>query len=74
MVSDQLLGYHDELDFVSVHEALLEDMQTALVGTRGRHSLDNQIDTIVKAKAIGLAEKKGMLHVRYFMNLRHNMD
>ncbi|XP_006458086.1 hypothetical protein AGABI2DRAFT_216285 [Agaricus bisporus var. bisporus H97] len=55
--------YHDELDFVSVHEALLEDMQTALVGMRGRHSLDNQIDTIVKAKAIGLAEKKGMLHI-----------
>jgi nuclear pore complex protein Nup133 len=41
---------------------------------RGRHSFDNQVDTIVKARAAGLAEKKGMLHVRYPMVLRYDMD
>ncbi|KAF9454530.1 hypothetical protein P691DRAFT_655678 [Macrolepiota fuliginosa MF-IS2] len=54
--------FHDELDFISVHEALLEDFRSALAGIRGRVSLETQIDTIVKAKAIGLAERKGMLH------------
>ncbi|KXN86872.1 hypothetical protein AN958_09467 [Leucoagaricus sp. SymC.cos] len=55
--------FHDELDFVSVHQALLEELRSALVGVRGRHSLESQIDTIVKAKAVGLAERKGSLHV-----------
>lgn len=74
MVSDQNVGYHDELDFVSVHEALVENLKTALVGTRGRHSFDNQVETIVKTKAVGLAENKGMLHVRCFMILECDIN
>lgn len=56
-------GFHDELDFVSVHEALLADFRLVLGGARGRQSLESQIDTITKTKATGLAERKGMLHV-----------
>lgn len=58
-----LAGFHDELDFVSVHEALLEELRSALVGVRGRHSLESQIDIIVKSKAAALTGKKGILHV-----------
>ncbi|TFK42541.1 hypothetical protein BDQ12DRAFT_732185 [Crucibulum laeve] len=54
---------HNELDFVSVHESMLQEFRSALEGVRGRHSLDSQIDIIVKAKASGLVEKKAFIHV-----------
>lgn len=61
--SERKLGrFHDELDFVSVHEALLEDLKSALAAVRGRHSLESQVDIIVKGKVTGLAGRKGMLY------------
>jgi nuclear pore complex protein Nup133 len=71
--SQILVGFHDQLDFVSVHDALLEDLRSALVGVRGRHSLESQIDILVKAKASKLAGRKGLLHVSDdFSSLRHS--
>ncbi|KAG6814378.1 hypothetical protein H0H92_010964 [Tricholoma furcatifolium] len=53
-------AFHDDLDFVSVHETLLQEFRSALDGVRGRQTLDNQIDTIVKATAAGLQEKPAL--------------
>ncbi|KAG6874188.1 hypothetical protein C0995_003734 [Termitomyces sp. Mi166 len=50
-------AFHDDLDFVSVHEALLKEFKSALDAIRGRQTLDSQIETIVKATATGLQEK-----------------
>lgn len=47
----KLNAFHDGLDFVSVHEALIESLKDALVNTRSRQSLDQQVDVITKAKA-----------------------
>ncbi|KAG6898380.1 hypothetical protein C0992_009055 [Termitomyces sp. T32_za158] len=60
-------AYHDDLDFVSVHEALLQEFKSALDAIRGRQTLDNQIETIVKATATGLQEKPALRSV--FKNL-----
>ncbi|KAF9013861.1 hypothetical protein BDQ17DRAFT_1320576 [Cyathus striatus] len=57
------VAFHDELDFVSVLEALAQGFRSALEGVRGRHSLDGQIDIIMKAKASRLGAKKTMSHV-----------
>ena len=57
-------AFHDDLDFVSVHEALLQEFRSALEGIRGRQPLDTQIDTIVRVKASGLVDRKALTHVR----------
>jgi nuclear pore complex protein Nup133 len=56
------------LDFVSVHEALLEEFKSALSGIRGKQSLENQIDTIVKTKALSLSAKKALANVNIFLS------
>lgn len=43
-----------------MHEALLEEFKTALSGMRGKQSLENQIDTIVKKKTSLLSNKKAL--------------
>ncbi|KAG6907355.1 hypothetical protein DXG01_009239 [Tephrocybe rancida] len=53
-------AFHDDLDFVSVHEALLHEFRSALDAVRGRQTLDNQIDTIVKTIATRLQEKTAL--------------
>ncbi|KAG5342787.1 hypothetical protein C0989_008737 [Termitomyces sp. Mn162] len=58
--SSLLDAFHDDLDFVSVHEALLQEFRSALDAIRGRQTLDSQIDTIVKATATGLQEKPAL--------------
>jgi nuclear pore complex protein Nup133 len=57
------------LDFVSVHEALLEEFKTALSGMRGRQSLENQIDMIVKKKTSLLSDKKALAIVIEYLLL-----
>ena len=54
------LAFHDGLDFVSVHEALTEDLKSALASVRDRQSLDRQIETILQQKASAIAEKKSL--------------
>ncbi|KAF9464745.1 hypothetical protein BDZ94DRAFT_1161306 [Collybia nuda] len=63
-VDDSVLDvFHDDLDFVSVHEALLQDFKSALEVVRSRQSLENQIDIILKTKAAKLVEKKALTHI-----------
>ena len=56
-------AFHDGLDFVSVHESLLQDLRSCLVAARTRQSLDAQLDTILKAKGGGLIGKTAFTHV-----------
>jgi len=60
-----MLGFHDELDLISVHEVLSEDLKSALTGVRGRRSLESQVDIIVTRKAAKLVERGGILYVGY---------
>lgn len=56
-------AFHDDLDFISVHETLLQDFRTAIQGLRGRQSLENQIEHITKAKASPLIDQKALTNV-----------
>jgi nuclear pore complex protein Nup133 len=53
-------AFHDGLDFVSVHEALTEELKSALASVRDRQSLDRQIETILQQKASAVADKKSL--------------
>ncbi|KAI5890655.1 uncharacterized protein SCHCODRAFT_02632498 [Schizophyllum commune H4-8] len=48
---DVLDTFHDELDFVSVHETIVADLQLALSTQRGRQSHDAQAEYILKTQA-----------------------
>ncbi|KAH9966798.1 Non-repetitive/WGA-negative nucleoporin C-terminal-domain-containing protein [Russula dissimulans] len=52
------LAFHDGLDFVSVHEALTEELKSALLSVRGKQSLDRQVETILQQKASATMDKK----------------
>ncbi|CAA7271672.1 unnamed protein product [Cyclocybe aegerita] len=56
-------AFHDGLDFVSVHEGLLQEFRAVLVSARARQSLDGQIDTILKAKGGKVAGKPAFTHI-----------
>ncbi|KAH7921734.1 hypothetical protein BV22DRAFT_1095926 [Leucogyrophana mollusca] len=58
-----LEAFHDDLDFVSVQEKLLEEMKKVLVSVRGRQGLDGQVEAIAKAKAGKLRATEGLLGV-----------
>ncbi|EIN07336.1 hypothetical protein PUNSTDRAFT_71669 [Punctularia strigosozonata HHB-11173 SS5] len=58
-----LNAFHDQLDLVSVHEVLLRDLKTALVGLRGKQSLEAQVQAIASKHASKLSEKKALLQV-----------
>jgi nuclear pore complex protein Nup133 len=51
-------AFHDGLDFVSVHEALTEELKSALASVRDRQSLDRQVETILHQKASAIADRK----------------
>ncbi|SRR6266702_3887199 len=57
-LTNSCLAFHDGLDFVSVHEALTEELKSALVSVRDRQSFDRQIETILQQKASAIADKK----------------
>jgi nuclear pore complex protein Nup133 len=52
------LAFHDGLDFVSVHEALTEELKSALASVRSKQSLDRQVETILQQKASAIADRK----------------
>ncbi|KAF8964670.1 hypothetical protein BDZ97DRAFT_1660027 [Flammula alnicola] len=56
-------AFHDGLDFVSVHEGLLQEFRSVLVSVRTRQSIDGQVDAIVKAKGSKIAGKTAFLHI-----------
>ncbi|KAJ7905514.1 Non-repetitive/WGA-negative nucleoporin C-terminal-domain-containing protein [Mycena olivaceomarginata] len=53
-------NFHNDLDFVSVHQALLDEFKPVLDSLRGRQSLDAQIDVIVKREASRLTDQKAL--------------
>lgn len=58
-----LLAFHDELDFVSVHDGLLEEFRSVSISSRVRQSLESQIEAIVRSKGTKLVERTAFLHV-----------
>jgi nuclear pore complex protein Nup133 len=66
-VIHSFLAFHDGLDFVSVHEALVTEFKSSLASVRGRQPLDAQIDTIVKAKAMKMSDAPFLLTVSFFL-------
>ncbi|KAN0123739.1 Non-repetitive/WGA-negative nucleoporin C-terminal domain containing protein [Russula decolorans] len=51
-------AFHDGLDFVSVHEALTEELKSAIASVPGKQSLDRQVETILQRNASALTDKK----------------
>nr|GAT53189.1 methyltransferase type 11 [Mycena chlorophos] len=69
---DEILdSFHNDLDFVSVHQALLEEFKPILDSLRGQHSIDAQIDAIVKSEATRLVDQKSMTLI--FKDLVHQL-
>ncbi|KAF8798054.1 hypothetical protein BYT27DRAFT_7203757 [Phlegmacium glaucopus] len=56
-------AFHDELDFVSVHDGLLEEFRSILISSRVRQSLESQIEVIVRSKGTKLVERTAFLHI-----------
>ncbi|KAF8625778.1 hypothetical protein AX15_005170 [Amanita polypyramis BW_CC] len=56
-------AFHDGLDFVSVHDTLVQGLKIVLGSIRGRQSLDGQVEAIIKAKATSLLDRKAFLQV-----------
>ena len=58
------VAFHDGLDFVSVHETLIEDLKSVLATVRARQSLEMQVETIAQNKAGNLnANRKAFYNV-----------
>ncbi|KAK0500496.1 hypothetical protein EDD18DRAFT_1307884 [Armillaria luteobubalina] len=64
-------AFHDGLDFISVHESLLEEFNAVLATLKGRQSLDSQTDAIIKQKATRLADRPALTQV--FKDLVRNV-
>ncbi|KAJ6547586.1 hypothetical protein B0H19DRAFT_1266498 [Mycena capillaripes] len=56
-------NFHNDLDFVSVHQALLDEFKPVLDSLRGRQSLEAQIDAIVKSEASKLTDQKALTQI-----------
>ncbi|KAJ7046830.1 hypothetical protein C8F04DRAFT_1227029 [Mycena alexandri] len=64
IVDDHVLDhFHNDLDFVSVHQRLLDEFKPVLDSLRARQSLDAQIDAIVKSEASGLKDQKALTFI-----------
>ncbi|KAI0273769.1 Non-repetitive/WGA-negative nucleoporin C-terminal-domain-containing protein [Gloeopeniophorella convolvens] len=60
-IDEKLLdSFHDGLDFVSVHEALTEELKSVLAAVRTKQSLERQVETILQQKASAITNKKVM--------------
>lgn len=58
------IAFHDDLDFVSIHNELRAGFNNLLEHLRGRQSLETQTDAVVKAEAAGLADRPALTLVR----------
>lgn len=63
------LAFHDGLDFVSIHETLIDDLKSALAPLRGKQSLEKQVETIAETKASRLSKRRALQHVSNHCNL-----
>ncbi len=52
------IAFHDGLDFVSVHEALTDELKSVVASVPGKQSLDRQVETILQKKASTITDKK----------------
>ncbi|KAF7294905.1 Methyltransferase type 11 [Mycena indigotica] len=68
---DLLDSFHNDLDFVSVHQAIMDEFRPVIESLRGRQSLDAQIEAIVKNEASRLSEQKSMTLI--FKDLVHQL-
>ncbi|KAK1236521.1 hypothetical protein PQX77_000214 [Marasmius sp. AFHP31] len=59
-------AFHDDLDFVSVHESLLEEFKAVLSKLRGKKSLDTQVETIMRERAMTLLDRNELVLVCNF--------
>ena len=67
-------AFHDGLDFVSVHETLIEDLKSVLATVRARQSLEMQVETIAQNKAGNLnANRKAFYNVSIPLLSIHDM-
>ena len=56
-------AFHDDLDFVSVHEGIVQDLKAIVQSNRGKHSLDSQVEAIYSAKGQKLIERPAFSRV-----------
>ncbi|KAJ7685205.1 hypothetical protein DFH06DRAFT_34186 [Mycena polygramma] len=64
VADDHMLdNFHNDLDFVSVHQTLLDEFTPVLDSLRGRQSLEAQVDAIVKSEASRLSEQKALTQI-----------
>ncbi|KAI0831351.1 hypothetical protein BC628DRAFT_1311430 [Trametes gibbosa] len=64
---DVIDAFHDGLDFVSVHDTLIEDLKSALASVRARQSLEMQVETITQIKASNLGNRRALYNVFKFL-------
>ncbi|KAH9856929.1 Non-repetitive/WGA-negative nucleoporin C-terminal-domain-containing protein [Lenzites betulinus] len=64
---DVIDAFHDGLDFVSVHDTLIEDLKSALASVRTRQSLEMQVETITLKKAGNLSNRRALYNVFKFL-------
>lgn len=67
-------AFHNGLNFVSVHEGLVEEFRSVLVTSRTRQSLESQVDAIIKAKGRKLEGLTVFIHVSSTLSVRHNRN
>ena len=63
-------AFHDGLDFVSVHETVVEDLKKALASTRQRQSLEMQVEIVAQKKATNLGSRRAFYNVRSALHSR----
>lgn len=56
--------FHDELNIISVHQHVIDELKASLTAARSKQSLESQVDAIAKANAARLTDRPAMLSVR----------
>ena len=66
-------AFHNNLDFISVHETIVSEMRSALEGVSIKQPLDAQIETIARKKASKLNDMPSLRNVSMlnFVHLDH---
>ena len=64
-----LVAFHDGLDFISVHETLIESLRSSLQDVRTKQSLEQQVDIILRKQAASLAGRRSFYTVSFSLYL-----
>ena len=65
--------FHDDLDFVSVHERLIAEFEECLTTTKSRKSTDAKIAAVLKAKASRLEKSGSKALIAIFKSLSKDL-